>query len=164
MLVERLEGTAPYGWDGAAEDFEHHLHHTTARLGGRGLDERDAADLQAYIATLHVPAPSRAVDDALVARGAVLFHADETGCASCHAGTALTDGDTHDVGSPAHTGPGRAFDTPSLHLIAHSAPYFHDGRYDTLSGLLTATDAAMGHTSQLSPDDRKALEAYVTTL
>jgi DNA-binding beta-propeller fold protein YncE len=164
MLVERLEGTAPYGWDGDAEDFEHHLHHTTARLGGRGLDERDAADLQAYIATLHVPAPSRAVDDALVARGAVLFHADETGCASCHAGTALTDGDTHDVGSPAHTGPGRAFDTPSLHLIAHSAPYFHDGRYDTLSGLLTATDAAMGHTSQLSPDDRKALEAYVTTL
>ena len=164
MLVERLEGTAPYGWDGAAESFEHHLLHTTARLGGRGLDERDGADIQAYIATLHVPAPSRALDDALVARGAVLFHADETGCASCHAGAALTDGDTHDVDSPAHVGLRRAFDTPSLHLIAHSAPYFHDGRYATLSALLTATDGTMGHTSQLSPEDREALEAYLTSL
>jgi DNA-binding beta-propeller fold protein YncE/mono/diheme cytochrome c family protein len=162
MLVERLEGTAPYGWDGSAADFAHHLGRTTARLGGSGLNEGEAADLFAYIGTLHVPA-SRG-DAALVARGRVLFGSEETGCAGCHAGGALTDGDTHDVRSKAGADADHAFDTPSLHLIAHSAPYFHDGRYATLDDLLVRSDGAMGHTSQLSPRDRIALEAYLQQL
>jgi DNA-binding beta-propeller fold protein YncE/mono/diheme cytochrome c family protein len=164
MLLERLEGTAPYGWDGAARDVETHLEHTTARLGGTGLGKQDVADIQAYIATLHPPAATNAEDDALAARGRELFHSDDVGCGGCHAGAALTDGDEHDVESARHDGLRRSFDTPSLHLIAYSAPYFHDGRYATLSALLSGTDGAMGHTSQLSPGDRAALEAYLRRL
>jgi mono/diheme cytochrome c family protein len=176
MLVERLAGTAPYGWNGAAVDLSHHVASTTARLGGSGLEERDVADLQAYIATLRAPSAPLADadagaearmgggDEAQVVRGEGLFHSDDTGCAGCHAGAALTDGDTHDVRSSARGDRRLAFDTPSLHLVAHSAPYFHDGRYETLSDVLAGSDGKMGHTSQLSPDDREALEAYVRQL
>jgi cytochrome c peroxidase len=162
MLVERLEGTAPYGWDGSAPDFAHHLARTTARLGGAGLKDNEAADILAYIATLHVPASHG--DAELVARGRALFRSEEAGCAGCHAGGALTDGDRHDVHSAAGADGDHVFDTPSLHLIAHSAPYFHDGRYATLGELLTGSDGAMGRTSQLSPRDRAALEAYLRQL
>jgi mono/diheme cytochrome c family protein len=164
MLVERLEGTAPYGWDGAANDLEHHVAHTTARLGGMGLASSDVADLQAYIAMLHTPAAPPADDEALVARGEAIFHSDDAGCGGCHAGAPLTDGDTHDVHSASRDDARGAFDTPSLHLIAHSGPYFHDGRYATLSAVLMGSDGTMGHTGQLSPEDRAALEAYVRRL
>jgi cytochrome c peroxidase len=56
------------------------------------------------------------------------------------------------------------FNTPSLHLVGGTGPYFHDGRYKTLHDLLAATRDDMGHTSQLSPRDLEALEAYVRTL
>jgi mono/diheme cytochrome c family protein len=164
MLVERLEGTAPYGWDGAARNLEQHLRHTTARLGGSGLSRQDVADIQAYVTTLHPPAETPAQDDALAARGEGLFHSSDVGCAGCHAGAALTDGDEHDVKSAQSGELRRSFDTPSLHLIGHSAPYFHDGRYPTLSALLAGSDGAMGHTSQLSPQDHAALEAYLQRL
>jgi hypothetical protein len=163
MLVDRLEDTAPYGWNGAAPDLARHVASTTARLGGSGLAKRDVEDIQAYIATLRAPPPPPG-DAALVALGDTLFHRDDTGCAACHAGRALTDGDVHDVHSSTHEDLGRAFDTPSLHLVAASPPYFHDGRYETLSDVLSGSDGNMGHTSQLSPDDRAALEAYLRRL
>jgi mono/diheme cytochrome c family protein len=164
MLLERLDGTAPYGWDGAARDLEQHLRHTTARLGGSGLAKQDVADIQAYVASLHPPVATLAQDDALAARGEELFHSDGVGCGGCHSGVALTDGDEHDVKSARRDELRRSFDTPSLHLIGHSAPYFHDGRYPTLSSVLAGSDGAMGHTSQLSPEDRAALEAYLQRL
>jgi mono/diheme cytochrome c family protein len=164
MLVERLDGTAPYGWDGAAKDFTHHLMHTTARLGGFGLGRRDVADLQSYIASLRVPSASRIGDDAQIARGDVIFHSRDTGCAGCHGGHASMDGETHDVESARRGELKHAFDTPSLHLVAHSAPYFHDGRFSTLAKLLAGSDGAMGTTSQLSSEDRDALVAYLETL
>ena len=166
ILMERLEGTAPYGWDGAAKTFAQHLTHTTQRLGGSGLGKREVADIQAYLATLHPPVASRRTseDEAVVARGGAIFRSEETGCASCHAGSELTDGDTHDVASSPKTDGRRTFDTPSLHLVARSAPYFHDGRYATLSDLISGCDGTMGKTSQLSTDDRAALEAYLGQL
>jgi len=163
VLVERLEGTAPYGWDGSAKDLEHHLAHTTARLGGRGLRPRDVGDLAAYLGTLHPPAASHPAPAGRVARGAALFASEETQCGSCHT-RGGTDGESHDLDPEAHRGAARKFDTPSLHLVGHSAPYFHDGRYPTLEDLLVGVDGTMGHTAQLSPDDRSALGAYLETL
>jgi DNA-binding beta-propeller fold protein YncE/mono/diheme cytochrome c family protein len=166
MLLERIEGTAPYGWDGAAKDFRHHLTHTTARLGGDGLGKGDVADIEAYLGTLHPPAgpPERPETLALVARGKAVFDSAEAGCSGCHEGAASTDGDVHDVGSAAKGDARKSFDTPSLHLVAHSAPYFHDGRYATLSDLLVGVDGTMGQTAQLSPGDRAALQAYLEQL
>ena len=56
------------------------------------------------------------------------------------------------------------FDTPGLGFLEGRAPYFHDGRYQTLRQLLLASDGKMGHTAQLSNADLNALEAYLRTL
>jgi DNA-binding beta-propeller fold protein YncE/mono/diheme cytochrome c family protein len=164
MLFARLEGTAPYGWDGAAKDLVHHLAHTTSRLGGGGLSKRDVTDVAAYLASLTPPAAATGPDATVVARGADIFRSEQAECASCHTGAALTDGDTHDVESGPKGAHPRTFDTPSLRFIARSAPYFHDGRYATLGDMLAGSDGSMGHTSHLSPEDRAALQAYLETL
>jgi mono/diheme cytochrome c family protein len=190
VLMSRLEGTAPYGWDGAAEDLAHHLRHTTARLGGSGLSKRDVADVAAYLASLVPPRTvgrdarsrlglSSSVRDArsrlgplsssvrdpdLVARGKDVFESEEAECSSCHAGVALTDGETHTLGGRGTARGARAFDTPSLRGVAQSSPYFHDGRYASLEDLLAGSDGSMGHTSQLQPPDRAALIAYLESL
>jgi mono/diheme cytochrome c family protein len=163
MLIERLEGTAPYGWDGSGKDLAHHVAHTTERLGGTGLRKDDVADIAAYLETLHPPTPSRRAPKEIVARGAALFASEAAECTSCHAGGG-TDGERHDVESDARRAGRLAFDTPSLHLVGHSGPYFHDGRYATLGELLAGVDGTMGHTAQLSSGDRAALEAYLQTL
>jgi len=172
MLAGRLAKSAPYSWMGAHHDLEQHLTSTFQRLGGLGLrkepghfSELDA--LVAYISTMRGPTregePVSAARAALVARGAALFHAKDQGCASCHPGGG-TDLSTHDVGSGvAHDRHGE-FDTPSLRFIGGTAPYFHDGRFDTLEALLSTPDAKMGHTLHLSRRDVDALTAYLETL
>ena len=79
------------------------------------------------------------------------------GCAGCHVGGAGTDGNAHDVGS------GAVLDTPSLRFVSGTAPYFHDGRFDTLADLLAKTSATMGGL-QLNQQQQHAVEAYLTTL
>jgi mono/diheme cytochrome c family protein len=179
MLLERIDGTAPYGWDGAGRDLARHLAHTTARLSGTGLARRDVADIAAYLASLRAPVSSRASsaaspqgaaatrpsgDAALAARGGAIFESAEAECASCHTGAETTDGDRHDVKSAGSHEAKRSFDTPSLHLVARSAPYFHDGRYATLEELVAGCDGTMGRTAQLSAEDRAALVAYLEAL
>jgi mono/diheme cytochrome c family protein len=140
------------------------LAHTTARLGGTGLGRRDVEDIRAYLASLHAPVAIHAPDAARVARGEALFVAQDTGCAGCHAGSMTTDGDSHDVGSVRPQDGRRALDTPSLHLVGHSAPYFHDGRYASLADLLSDPAGKMAPTAQLSAEDRAALVAYLEQL
>jgi cytochrome c peroxidase len=116
-----------------------------------------------------MPAPSTAdalIDTKadLVADGKELFFASETGCASCHAGGNGTDANKHDLGTRVAGDTDDKFDTPTLHFVAGTAPYFHDGRYDTLLELLTASDSQMGHSLQLSRSEAKALAAYLETL
>lgn len=83
--------------------------------------------------------------------GALLFYG-EAGCASCHSGSLLTDQAHHALAAP-QVGPGKgaespldlgrwretqaesemyAFRTPSLHNVAVSGPYMHDGAFATL--------------------------------
>lgn len=92
-------------------------------------------------------------DDALSEEerhGAELFFGD-AGCARCHDGPLLSDGAFHAIGVPqlgpgkddAHLDEGRflvtgdpadrfAFRTPPLRNVALTAPYMHDGAYDSL--------------------------------
>lgn len=94
---------------------------------------------------------------ALEKEGALLFYG-EAGCATCHSGSLLTDQTPHALAVP-QVGPGKgvespldlgrwretaadadmyAFRTPSLHNVAVSGPYMHDGAFATL-------DAAVLH-------------------
>lgn len=83
--------------------------------------------------------------------GALLFYG-EANCATCHSGSLLTDQTPHALAVP-QVGPGKgdespldlgrwretvldadmyAFRTPSLHNVAVSGPYMHDGAFATL--------------------------------
>jgi cytochrome c peroxidase len=82
-------------------------------------------------------------------RGMELFFSDRTQCATCHSGVNFTDFQFHNVGlsMEAQLDTGRArisnraedfakFKTSSLRNLGFSAPYMHDGRYNTLSEVL----------------------------
>ena len=92
-------------------------------------------------------------EDALSAedkRGALLFYG-KAGCSQCHSGALLTDQNYHNIGIP-HKGPGKvehgtdpgraletndsadayAFRTPPLRNVVLTAPYMHNGYYETL--------------------------------
>jgi mono/diheme cytochrome c family protein len=167
-LAGRIRGSGPFGWLGRNRDLTTHIAETMARLGGRGLDpHRDRDDLRALIVYLGAlerpkPAPDPTRIDA-IARGKRLFDDPAQGCASCHP-AAGSDGRAHDVKSGDPIERSLAFDTPSLALVAGTAPYFHDGRYPTLRALLVASDGRMGHTRNLVEGDLDALEAYLESL
>lgn len=167
MLAGRLAKSAPYGWNGNAKDIPAHVKKTFSRLKGSGLEGGDRDDLIAYLVSLSTPTTLNTTttteESDLIARGEKIFDEPETGCANCHGDDGRTpDGEQHDVKSAkweAH----KKFDTPSLEFVGATAPYFHDGRYPTLSVLLEKSDGKMGHTKQLSKDDLAALEAFVRT-
>ncbi len=90
----------------------------------------------------------------LAVEGMELFYGD-AGCASCHSGALLSDQSFHAIGLPEfgpgktedHTDPGRfaetgdeddlfRFRTPMLRNVALTAPYGHNGAYQTLDGII----------------------------
>ncbi|MEM7031575.1 MAG: cytochrome c peroxidase, partial [Chloroflexota bacterium] len=88
-------------------------------------------------------------------QGAILFFS-EARCGECHTGNLLTDQKPHNIGVP-QVGPGKgdaapldfgralvtkspadrfAFRTPSLHNVALTSPYMHDGAYHDLEAVV----------------------------
>jgi hypothetical protein len=166
MLAGRLKGTAPYSWEGNENALDEHLAITFDRLhGAGGLHSLELTALSAYVNALPAPppAPIAAADVERVHRGDELFHSDKVGCSDCHSGSAATDNSNHDVSSKTGLDRFALFNTPSLHLVGGTGPYFHDGRYKTLRDLLVGASGTMGETAQLSKDDMDALEAYLRT-
>lgn len=164
-LAGRVTATPPYSWNGNEQTLHNHLGNTFDRLSGKGLRSIELDALVAYVSRLPVPTQrNQSTDQAKVSRGAAIFASKETGCSSCHSGATFTDGKNHDVGSKTKSDRAAEFNTPSLHLVGGSGPYFHDGRYATLGDLLKKSDGMMGRTGHLSGDDLDALEAYLRTL
>ncbi|MBX3221332.1 MAG: cytochrome C peroxidase [Labilithrix sp.] len=164
MLAGRVSPTAPYSWNGDETTLHNHLGNTFDRLSGKGLRSIELDALVTYISQMPAPSPSAGADRTKVDRGRAIFASREAGCASCHAGATFTDGKNHDVGSKHKADRGSSFNTPSLHLVGGTGPYFHDGRYTSLSELLTKSDGTMGRTKHLSTADLDALETYLRTL
>lgn len=166
MLAGRLEGAAPFGWNGDASDVSLHLVSTVSRLGGRGLDGEDKEALVAYVSSMRTPPSAKAsAHGTSWAHGQEIFRSTEAGCSGCHGENGdLPDGDKHDVKSRAAGDRQAKFDTPSLRFVGGSAPYFHDGRYADLKTLLVKSDGKMGHTKHLSPSDLADLTTYLESL
>jgi mono/diheme cytochrome c family protein len=167
MLAGRLEGAAPYGWNGDASSVSLHLVQTVKRLGGTGLDGEDKDALIAYVSSMRPPPAPKSTPEKNEAalRGSAIFRSEQTGCADCHGATGdLPDGAKHNVKSRNATDLATKFDTPSLRFIGGSAPYFHDGRYPDLKTLLVKSDGKMGHTKHLSPGEIDDLVTYLETL
>jgi cytochrome c553 len=165
-LAAALGDSAPYSWDGARRSLRDQVTNTFERLAGQGgLRSGDLDALVAYVSSL--PAPPRTEperDPGQIERGRQLFASREAACATCHRGPGSTDNARHDVTSSVDADVTARFDTPSLRFLEGRAPYFHDGRYPTLSALLHGSDGTMGHTGHLSDQDIEALEAFLETL
>ena len=74
MLAGRLDGAAPYGWNGDGKTIAAHLKSTMNRLRGTGLPDEERDALIAYVRTMRPPAAPDADHDALVTRGSENLH------------------------------------------------------------------------------------------
>lgn len=121
--------------------------------------------------------------DADAKRGLVVFRAH---CAACHAEPLFTDFSYRDNGLDAvPADPGRGaisgrdadrgrFRVPTLRNVALTAPYMHDGRFETLDAVLDhyaqglqhapRRDAALAQPVTLDAADRRALLAFLRAL
>ena len=91
----------------------------------------------------------------VAARNGMRVFQDKGRCGTCHYGNTFTDEKFHNLGVGWDTGTvdlGRyrvtkapkdigAFKTPTLRDVAHTAPYMHDGRFDTLEAVVDFYDA-----------------------
>ncbi|MDP2575221.1 NPCBM/NEW2 domain-containing protein [Vibrio penaeicida] len=110
----------------------------------------DLDNLAIYVSSLTTfnKSPYRNADGSLTAsavNGRSLF--TSKGCDSCHSGSNFTDNKRHDVGTidaSSGTGIGSSlngvgFDTPTLLGLVNSAPYFHNGKAESLGDVLQST-------------------------
>jgi len=120
----------------------------------------------------HADAPRRAAHPGKKS-GQRLFSDSAVGCATCH--DPKTEYTTRALSelSPLpldkkrfdkEKSPKYEFKIPSLAFIGGTAPYYHDGSIPTLELLIDLNGDRMGHTKQLSKDDRAALVAFLRTL
>ena len=158
-LAGKVSDTAPVTWTEGVLSVGHEVELTSSnRMGGDGQGLNLDA-VAAYVDfTRHADLPLHGAADPAVARGKAVFEREDTACASCHSGPAFTDGQNHRVFGIA------AIDTPTLRGIAVTAPYLHDGRFETLGALLDGLDGQMGDTSQLTAGERADLETYLRSL
>ncbi|HSO37503.1 MAG TPA: di-heme oxidoredictase family protein [Labilithrix sp.] len=170
MLAGRIDGTAPYGWNGEHASLVQHITSTIKNLEGTGLEPAQLDALAAYVTSMNAPA-RRAHASSEIARGQSIFRSSEAACSSCHVeDTRFTDHETHALSASAQkkrVRPTALFDTPSLAFVGQTAPYFHDGRFATLEQLIDACedpDTGMGRTKHLPAEDRRALVAYLRSL
>ena len=154
--------TAPFGRRGNFEtiaDFT--IHAVVTEFIGQHPSELMLEALVAFQNTLDFPANSMldsngALTDAAsdsARRGEVIFRRPGA-CATCHKpNDFFVDHKTHDVGTNGE------FETPSLRGTAISAPYAHDGRFDTVS---EAVDHFVGFLRlDLKGQEKTDLVAYV---
>ncbi len=103
-------------------------------------------------------------------RGFQLF-TGKAGCMLCHVGWRFTDDRFHDIGLPG-TDPGRsavpdgtpgrkAFKTPSLREVAHTAPYMHDGSLRNLQAVLKHYTGGFVHRATVAPNMQRHLRLTV---
>ena len=121
-------------------------------------------------------------------RGFLLFHTEEGDCFHCHISPLFTDNEFHNNGldlDPPDEGlaalTGKRFDrgkfkTPTLRNIEYTAPYMHDGRFQTLEEVVEHYDSGFHRivltdplllvrpNLDLDPADKRALVAFLKTL
>lgn len=154
-----IVSTTPLDWDGRYASFDTLLGDVLDhQLGAGRLAPSDAWATSRWVDAI-APLPVRTIDDAAaVARGQLLFESARLACATCHAGPALSDESSRDLGT------GGTFQVPSLRGVGYRAPYFHDGCATTLDEALRVCGGAVHATSGASSAERADLVAYLATL
>jgi cytochrome c peroxidase len=153
-----VANTAPFHWDGTMKDVRQLVDHVfTTRMSGPKVDDAQVDTLKTWL--FHVPPPPKLEQDgAMVERGHVLF--TQRGCATCHSGAALTNNETHDVGT------GGPFQVPSLVGVAWRAPFLHNGCAKSMKDRFDGTCGGDKHGDVAGLDAKQIadLSAYVESL
>ncbi|WP_315783471.1 MULTISPECIES: cytochrome-c peroxidase [unclassified Bradyrhizobium] len=125
---------AVFGWAGQAATLEDSIRGIIVnRMKGAEPSQQTLAALVAYVRTLNYPANWQVKEDgtprpdasAAVKRGYDLYIGDG-GCGTCHQLPSFDKKSKDDIGT------GGKFKVPTLHAVASTAPYFHDGRTASL--------------------------------
>jgi Cytochrome c len=151
-----LSQTAPFHWEGD-EDTMFSL--ITDVMAGRMSGHQQTPDrVQAMLNWLDAqPALEAPPTNAeAVARGAVLFASNATGCSTCHFGALGTNNQTLNVGT------GGAFQVPRLVELGWRMNWFHDGRVKTPNDRFAPEGGvAHGTVSTLTAQDKADLVEYL---
>jgi cytochrome c peroxidase len=124
-----------YGWGGTAPILEESIRGIIVnRMKGAEPPKETLVALAAYVRSLPYPKNWQLKEDgtplasatAQVKHGFDLF-VGEAGCGTCHQLPSLDKPSRDDIGT------GGKFKVPALHAVASTAPYFHDGRTQSLS-------------------------------
>lgn len=155
--------TKPWSWVGrfdAIEDqIESTLEHT---MQSRRVVKSNIDDLTAYLMTLEPrpTTPSPEIIATVEQNGRQIF--ERVGCAECHAGERLTNVGVFNVELDDGRAGHREFNPPSLRRVAHTAPYFHDGRAESLEDVVDKYKHRLPQS--LIAEDREALLTYLKSL
>lgn len=147
--------TGPFHWSGNLDEVQD-VENTIRELqGGTGLVSGednctptcDGADknagrsgaldnLTAFIASLRFGADGMKTSDITSAeqRGEALFTSNELNCTECHQAPLFTDNQNHSVNLIEDIT--QSINTPTLLDLRHSAPFYHDGRFNSLAEVL----------------------------
>jgi cytochrome c553 len=177
MLAGRVDAVGPYGWhsesatlvDRIKEGFTLHRWWDNP-TDGKTMRMR-AEPLAAFVRTGLVPPPREERPlSPQEQQGEAIFRSAKSQCADCH----VPKGGYTDRSAMPLRGfaarplfdedPNRAYKVPSLLFVGGTAPYYHDGSFETLEDLIDKNLDRMGRTSHLTADERAALVAFLKRL
>lgn len=161
LRSQSLEGgllkTAPFHWDGRLSSVKAVLDETfVRRMGGANPDLSQSDAVAKWLDGVPARGGEGSFDRYAAKRGRVVF--EDAQCGTCHAGDALTNGATVDVGT------GRAFQVPSLKALRWRGPWMHDGCAKTLEQRFDPACGGKNHGNAVAPEDVPDLVEYLKAL
>jgi YVTN family beta-propeller protein len=171
LSLYNVTRTPPWTWHGWQKDLHAAMRKSMKdTMLGPEPSEADVRALLAYLDALPPPPnPHRQPDGGLseaASRGQMVFQSDKAGCANCHSGPHLTDGQIHDVGLGSAGDVFKGFNTPSIRNVYNRTLYLHHGRAKSLDDVLTDlhNPAKVTGLGELTETERRDLIEYVKSL
>jgi len=172
--------TAPYGWIANTPTLHQMVvntvlgHFVDGKTQPAEKTAQQAAALEAYVRSLRPPTTSfdQGTMSASAIRGEVLFQG-KGACIACHGGPLFTDNDLHNTLVPNRPGwndpgaptPPGAFNTPTLRDARNTAPYMHNGVFNSLREVVEFYNARSSVAPlNLTPQEIDDLVAYLDAL
>ena len=163
--------TGPWTWHGWQTSLEDAVRTSiTSTMQGKAPSDDDIADVVAFFSQLEAPPnPFRNADGSLTEaanRGRQVFQSQKAGCASCHLGKYLTDGEIYDVGLGSARDHYDGYNTPSLIGVYRKVRLLHSGRARSLERLiddLHSPEKVLG-TGNLTEEECADLIKYLRSL